>query len=172
MGIIIAGMVVITMLLVASGVMFSTFLNTSVSGAQSLKDLTQSEVRQAGSALNITSAVFNSGSSQDLSVNVDHTGSQSVARFADMDVIVEYTNPSSGSEVTRLKYNAAAVGDNEWTISATGVQPDSFNPRFWDSDETLVIDLRVEPAAKPGTSALIVVGTPWAVSDQTSVSVP
>ena len=107
-----------------------------------------------------------------MTVNVDHTGSQSVARFGDMDVIVEYTNSSNNPVLTRLKYNAAAVGNNEWTISATGVQPDSFNPRFWDSDESLVIDLRVDPAVKSGTSALIVVGTPWAVSDQTSVSAP
>ena len=55
MGIIIAGMVVITMLLVASGVMFSTFLNTSVSGAQSLKNLTQARVQHLGSAENTTS---------------------------------------------------------------------------------------------------------------------
>ena len=172
MAIILAGIVVITMLFAASGVMFSTFLDSSVSGAQSLKDLTQEEVRRAGSALNITSAVFDAGSSQDLTVNVDNSGGQSVARFGDMDVIVEYTNSSSGSEVTRLRYKDAVISNNEWTVSATGVQPDSFNPRFWDSDETLVIDMRVDPAVKSGTAASIVVGTPWAVSDQTSVTAP
>ena len=172
MGIILAGMVVITMLLASSGVMFSTFLDSSVSGAQALKDLTQEEVRRAGSTLNITSAVFDGGSSQDLTVNLDNTGSQSVARFGDMDVIVEYTNPSSGSEVTRLRYKDAAIGNNEWTVSSTGVQPDTFNPRFWDPDESLFIDMRVDPAVKSGTSASIVVGTPWAASDQTSVTAP
>ena len=172
MGIIISGLVVITMLLAASGVMFSTFLDSSVSGAQSLKDLTQVKLQRLGSSLDISSAVFDSGSAQDLTVNVNHTGSQSVARFADMDVIVEYTNTSNDPALTRLKYNAAAIGNNEWTVTATGVQPDSFNPRFWDPDESLVIDMRVDPAVKSGTSALIVVGSPWAVSDQTTVTAP
>ena len=53
MGIVISGLMVITMLLVASGLMFSTFLDTSVSGAQSLKTLTQANVNRVGSALEI-----------------------------------------------------------------------------------------------------------------------
>ena len=172
MGIIIGGVVVLTMLLVASGVMFSTFLDTSVSGAQSLKDLNRSNVQRHGSALNITSGAFDGSESKDLIVSVDNTGSQSVARFGDMDVIVKYTDSEDISVLTRLQYTDSAVGNNQWTVSVTGVQPDSFNPRFWDSDEILYIDLRVNPAVKSGTSALIVVGTPWAVADQSTVDSP
>jgi len=172
LGIIIAGLVVITMLLAASGVMFSTFLNSSVSGAQSLKDLNRANVQRHGSALNITNGAFDGSESKDLIISVDNTGSQSVARFGDMDVIVEYTDSSDKSVLTRLQYTDAAIGNNQWTVSATGVQPDSFNPRFWDSDESLYIDLRVNPAVKSGTSVLIVVGTPWAVADQSTVDAP
>ncbi len=172
MGIILAGMVVITMLLVASGVMFSAFLDTSVSGAQSLTSLTQANVQRAGSALDITSAAFSGGGSTDLTLQMDNTGSQSVVRFAEMDVIVEYTDPSDNLVLTRLGYVASDIGNNLWTLSTTGVQPDSFNPGIWDSDESIFIDLRVDPEVKAGTAALIIVGTPWATSDQTSATAP
>ena len=172
MGIIIAGLVVITMLLTASGVMFSIFLGTSVSGGQSLKELTHNNVRRAGSALNIASAIFEPGGNTDLTVQMDNTGSQSVFRFGEMDVVVEYTDSSDKSFLTRLDYVASGLGNNQWSLSSTGVTPDSFNPNIWDSDERLFIDLRVDPAVKSGTSALVVVGTQWAVSDQTSVSAP
>ena len=172
MGTIVAGLVVITMLLAASGVMFSTFLNTSVSGAQSLKNLTQANIQRAGSALNITSAAFSGGGSTDLTVQMDNTGSQSVVRFGEMDVIVEYTDSSDNAVLTHLQYNASGVGNNEWTLASTGVQPDSFNPGIWDSDESLSIDLQVDPAVKSATSALIVVGSPWAISDQSTATAP
>lgn len=172
MGIIIAGIVVIAMLLLSSSLMFSTFLNASVSGAQSLKDLTRANVARVGSALNIVSAAFEGGSNTDLTVHVTNLGSQSVVRLGEMDVIIDYTDDSDAAVLTRLKYTTAAIGDDEWTLSVTGVTPDTFNPGIWDSDESMYIDLKVDPAVKSGTSALIVVSTPWAVSDQASAAAP
>ena len=172
MGIIIAGLVVITMLLAASEVMFSTFLGTSMSGGQSLKQLTQNNVQRVGSALHIADAAFEPGGNTDVTVQMDNTGSQSVFRFDDMDIIVKYTDSLDNSILTRLDFVASGLSSNKWTLSSTGVTPDSFNPNVWDSDERLFIDLRVDPAVKSGTSALVVVGSPWAVSDQTSVVAP
>jgi hypothetical protein len=171
-GILIAGLVVITMLLVASGLMFSNFLDTSVTGSQSLKDITRVSTQRSGSALNITSGVFDGEAGKDLSVQVDNTGSQTVVRFGEMDVIVEYTDSSDNNVLTHLDYQVSGIGDNEWTVPTTGVTPDSFNPGLWDSDENLFIDMRVDPAVKSGTDALVVVATPWGISDQTSVSAP
>ncbi len=172
MAIVIAGLAVITMLLVASSVMFSTFLNGSISGAQSLKLLTQVNVKRAGSAMSLSSGGFLEGGTTDLSVNADNTGSQPVPRFGEMDVIVEYTDGSNNAVLTRLTYVSSGMGNNQWTLSTTGVTPDVFNPGIWDSDERLYIDMRVDPAVKSGTSALVVVGTPWAMADQTSVAAP
>ncbi|GEM_PF-1974788 len=172
MGILIAGLVVITMLLVASGVMFSSFLETSVTGAQSLKEITQVSTERSGSALDITSGVFDGAAGKDLSVVVDNTGSQTVVQFGEMDVIVEYTDSSDNAVLTFLDYEALGIGNNKWTVPTTGVTPDTFNPGLWDSDENLFIDMRVDPAVKSGTAALVVVATPWGVSDQTSVSAP
>ena len=172
MGIVIAGLAVITTLLVASSVMFSTFLNGSISGAQSLKKLTQANVRRVGSSMSLNGGSFYAGGTTDLSVNADNTGSQLVARFGEMDVIVEYIDADNNSVLTRLRYVSSDIGNNQWTLSTTGVTPDVFNPGIWDSDEKLFIDLRVAPAVKSGTSALVVLGTPWAVADQTTVAVP
>ncbi len=172
MGIIIAGLVVITMLLFSSSLMFSTFLDASVSGAQSMKDLTQSNVARVGSALNIVNAAFDDGSNTELTILLANTGSQPVVRLGEMDVIIDYTNDSDISVLTRLKYTTAVIGSGEWTLSVTGVTPDTFNPGIWDSDESMCIDLKVDPAVKSGTSALIVVSTPWAVSDQASADAP
>ena len=172
MGIIIAGLVVITMLLAASEVMFSTFLGTSISGGRSLKELTQNNVQRVGSALQIASAIFEPGGTTDLTLQMDNTGSQSVFRFGEMDVIVKYTDPEDKSVLTRLDYVASGLDSNKWTLSSTGVTPDSFNPNAWDSDERVFFDLRVDPAVKSGTSAIVVIGSPWAVSDQTSVAAP
>ena len=172
MGIVIAGFAVITMLLVASSMMFSTFLNGSISGAQSLKILTQYNVKRTGSAISLNGGSFYTSGTTGLSVNADNTGSQLVARFAEMDVIVKYTDESDNSVLTRLRYVASGIGNNQWTLSTTGVTPDVFNPGIWDSDEKLFIDLRVVPAVTSGTSVLVVVGTPWAVADQTSVLAP
>jgi hypothetical protein len=85
---------------------------------------------------------------------------------------VSYTDPTDNPVLTRLQYVASGLSNNEWTLSSTGVTPDSFNPNVWDSDERLFIDLRVDPAVKTGSSTLVVVGTPWAVSDQKSVAAP
>ena len=172
MGIIIAGMVVVAMLLAASGVMFSTFLDTSVSGGQSLKKLTQDNIQRVGSALKIISLTFEQGGNTDLTGELDNTGSQSVFRFGEMDVVVKYTDSDDKSVLTHLLYVESGIGNNQWTLASTGVTPDSFNPNAWDSDESLFVDLRVDPAVKSGTAAVVVVGTPWAVSDQTSVNAP
>jgi len=172
LGIIISGLVVITMLLLASGVMFSTFLNTSVTGAQSLKNLTQSNIQRVGSSLAITSGGFDLGSNTELTVVMDNSGSQPVVRLNEMDVIIDYTDSVDNSVLTRLAYTSAALGNNEWTLGVTGVTPDTFNPGMWDSDETMYIDMKLDPAVKSGTSAVVVVGSPWAVTDQTSLAAP
>jgi hypothetical protein len=101
---------------------------------------------------------------------VDNTGSQSVANFSQMDVIVQYTDSSDNLVRRYLPFNAAGVGDNQWTNPVAGVTPDTLNPRMWDPDETFTINLRVAPEVKAGTSVVVVVATPRAASDQTLVS--
>lgn len=169
MGNVLAGALVITTFLGASALMFSAFLAGSVTQAQSLKDLTRSSQGLVSGALNITYAAVDPQGGGYVWVHADNMGSRSVANFGQIDVIMQYTDTSDNLRLTYLDYNASGAGANQWTVSATGVQPDDFNPRIWDSDETLRLDLQVVPAIKSGTPALVVVGTPWGVSDQNSV---
>ena len=172
MGIVVAGILVITTFIVASSLMFGSILNGSVEQTQALKDLGVINKRLAGSALNITSAAVDTPGGADVTVVVDNTGSESVFDFADMDVIIRYTDVSDNSTLTYLNFNSITAGANEWTVPVTGVQPDSFNPKVWDSDEVLTINIKVDPLIKAGTSAHVVVGTPQGVADQSDLTNP
>ena len=169
----IPGLLIIASFLVASMIMFGTFLFISTTQSESLKDLGKVSRERAGSVISISSASINSStpdSSTDITVSVDNTGSQSVADFNQMDVIVQYTDSSDNLVRRSLGYNDSGIGNNQWTQGVPGVTPDILNPGMWDSDETFTMDLRVAPDVKSGTSAVIVVGTPQGASDQTSVS--
>ncbi len=171
MSALIAGVLVIATFLLASVLMFGTFLTSSSTQAQSLKDLGRINSKRVGSAISITSGtVASTGSGTNMTILVDNTGSQSVGNLGQMDVIVQYTDSDDAQVGKYLTYLSSGLGDNQWTNPVTGITPDTFNPRMWDPDETLTINLRVVPAVKAGTSALVVVNTPWATGDQTSVS--
>lgn len=172
MGILIAGILIITTFIVASSLMFGTILNGSLKQTQSLKELAVINKQLAGSALNITSAVVDTPGGGDVTVVVGNTGSESVFDFTDMDVVIRYTDVSDTTRITYLRFNSVAAGVNEWTVPATGVQPDSFNPNVWDSDEVLTIDIQVDPLIKSGTPANVVVGTPQGVADQSDLTNP
>ena len=172
MATVIAGMVVIATFLLTSVLMFGTFLSTSVSQGESLKVLTDVSSKRLGSGLTITNASVVTPGGPDVAVQVDNSGSQSVVRFGELDVIPKYTDTANNAAFKYLAYTTGALGNNQWTIATTGVQPDSFNPGMWDPGESLPIDLRVSPAIKTGAAAEVVVGTPWGVNDNSSVVNP
>ncbi|PKB79128.1 MAG: hypothetical protein BZY88_14970 [SAR202 cluster bacterium Io17-Chloro-G9] len=161
MSVIVPGILTITVFLLASGLMFGTFLTASATQGESLKDLTVTNTSRVGNSLNITSAAVDTAGSGDLTVAVNNTGSQSTAVFSRMDVILEYTDTSDNAVVTYLEYSSAALGNNQWTVRSDGISPDTFNPKMWDSDEVMTIDILVAPAVKAGTAALVAVATPW-----------
>ena len=171
MATVLAGMVVIATFLLTSFLLFGTFLSTSVSQGESLKVLTDISSKRLGSALTITSASVVTPGGADVALQVNNSGSQSVVRFGELDVILKYTDTANNAALRYLPYTSGALS-NKWTIATTGVQPDSFNPGMWDPGESLPIDLRVSPAIKAGTAAEVVVGTPWGVNDNSSVVNP
>lgn len=172
MSIIAPGIMVITVFLLASALMFGTFLTASATQGDSLKDLATVNAAQAGDQLSITSAVVDVPGSGDLTVTVVNTGSRSTPDFSRMDVILEYTDTSNNAVVTYIEYSTSAPGNNEWTIPESGITPDSFNPKMWDPDEVITIDILVSPAVKSNTAALVAVVTPWGISDTSAVANP
>ena len=87
MGTILGGFIVISSFLVASALMFNSFLVGSLAQSQSMKDMTRTNSSREGSGLNITGAAVYTAGGSDVWVHVDHTGSQTVADFSEMDVI-------------------------------------------------------------------------------------
>ena len=172
MSIIAPAIMVIALLLLASGLMFGAFLTASTNQGDSLKDLATVNAAQVGDQLDITSAVVDTPGTGDLTVTVDNTGSRSTQDFSRMDVILEYTDTSDNAVVKYLDHTTAAPGNNEWTVPGSGISPDSFNPNMWDPDEVLTIDILVSPAVKANTAALVAVVTPWGISDTTQVTNP
>jgi hypothetical protein len=173
MSALIPGLLIITTFLVASVIMFSTFLSISTTQSDSLKELGQVNRERAGSLINISSAGVTGsspGMSTDMTLEVDNIGSRSVADFERMDVIVQYTDSSDSPVHRYLTYNPGGLGNDQWTIPEGGITPDTFNPGMWDPGETLTIDLRVSPDVKSGTQAVIAVATPAAAATQTTVS--
>ena len=172
MSIIAPGIMVIAVFLLASALMFGTFLTASATQGDSLKDLATVNAAQAGDQLNITSAVVDTPDSGDLTVTVDNTGSRSTPDFSRMDVILEYTDTDNKAVVIHLDYSTSAPGNNEWTIPESGIAPDSFNPKMWDPDEVITIDILVSPAVKSDTPVLVAVVTPWGISDTSTATNP
>ncbi len=172
MSVIAPGIMVITVFLLASALMFGTFLTASATQGDSLKDLATVNIAQAGDQLDITNAVVDNPDTGDLTVTVNNTGSRSTPDFSRMDVILEYIDDSSNSVVTYLVYSTSAPGNNEWTVPGSGIAPDSFNPNMWDPDEVLTIDILVSPVVKSNTAATVAVVTPWGISDTSPVTNP
>ncbi len=163
---------VITVCLLASALMFGTFLTASATQGDSLKDLATVNTARAGDQLSITSAVVDTPESGDLTVTVNNTGSRSTPDFSRMDVILEYTDTSNKAVVIYLDHSTSAPGNNEWTVPESGITPDSFNPKMWDPGEVITIDMLVSPAVKSNTAALVAVVTPWGISDTSAVTNP
>jgi len=174
MSIVISGVLIISSFLLASVLMFGSFLTTSSTQAESIRNLGRLNQQKAGSEIRITSGTVTAsvtGSGTDMTLLIDNTGSQSVQSFEEMDVIVQYTDITDTTVLKYLTYNDGGAGENQWTNPATGgITPDTYNPRMWDPDETMTIELRVLPLVKQGTLALVVVSTPKAAGDQTLVS--
>lgn len=172
MSIIVPGIMVITVFLLASALMFGTFLTASATQADSLKDLATFNTARAGDQLNITSALVDTPDTGDLTVTVNNTGSRSTPDFSLMDVILEYTDTDDNKVVAYLDHSTAAPANNQWTIPDAGISPDSFNPKMWDPDEVITIDILVSPAVKSNTAALVAVATPRGISDTSAVTNP
>ena len=169
----IPGILIIATFLAASAIMFGTFLSTSTTQSESLRELGRIKREQAGSFIFISDASITlsvAGVSTDMTLLVDNEGSQPVANFSRMDVIVQYTDSSDNAVGQYLSYNPVSVGNNQWTIPSGGIDPDVLNPGMWDPDETLTVELRIALDMKVDTQAVVTIATPRGASAQTTVS--
>ncbi len=153
------------------GILFSAVLGTTSAQGSSLTEAADMRIGQVTGALSIGStSAIDSGNGTNITVTGDNTGAMSYGNFSQVDVLTKYTDTTGDQVAKRLAYVCKQLcgdpgdpGDNQWTI--TGINPDSYNPKMWDPDETLTIVLRVAPKVKTGTSGTAAVGAPGGVSD-------
>ena len=170
----ISGILVVSVLLLSSLVIFSGVLDTGISQGTAIGDAADLQLEQLGSLASIASATAqDNGGGTDVTVEVDNKGSISVGKFSQMDVLAKYTTQSNNPVITRLTYVTGTPGIYQWSLCSgdplvCSISPDVLNPNMWDPDERATITLRLEPKVKTGSSGTVVVVMPAGVSDSTT----
>ena len=163
------GFIIITLLLVAL-LTFGTFLGTSTTQGESLREAAKVRAEQATGSISIKSLSTSDLPSATLVTGVvENPGAVSYGDFSDLDLMVSYTS-TGGKVAKRLDHvclqlcgSTGDPGDNQWSI--TNISPDSYNPKMWDPDETVDISLSLVPKVQTGTSATLVLGVSGGVTD-------
>lgn len=97
-------------------------------------------------------------------VDISNPGKTSMTDFSKMDVIADYPDGGGTMYSRRLDYVTEAVGDNEWALNS--ITPDTRDPNTWNPNETVVIDIKVNPSISTTISGTVVVATPFGVTDR------
>ena len=156
MGTALSGFFVLSILFTATMVFFRINLLGSELVRDSIQEATQLEEERAGARISVASTTGVIGTNT-LRATVDNEGDTSVADFAKMDVVVQFTGalqaPQSYAYTTA---NPPGVG--QWTdTSITGL----FEADVWNPGETLSIEVTL--SGTPCDTGLVTIGTPKGV---------
>lgn len=162
----IGGGLVFSLLLVIVVLLQTTFFDASASQAAAIGQAWDAQYQGLHEEISITSiSASDSGNGTDVTAQVVNTGEEGIARFNEMDVLVDYIEPQGGGTrvVARLTYVSGSPGDQQWTVE--GMTPDILHPGMWDPDETATITLRLVPPVKSSTYATVAIVLPRGASD-------
>ena len=86
-------------------------------------------------------------------------------KFQRWDVIIQYTGADNNYYIKRLRYTGGAMGDNQWTetgifLDAPTSDPEIFEPGILNPEEDVVLQIKLNPAVKVGSTNLVGVVTP------------
>ena len=171
MGTVISGAMIVGALLTVSLLIFSTFLTSSATQATSVQYASDAVIQQTNGVISITSTgAADTGDGTSITGDISNTGSISYSTFSELDVLVRYTDSTGDQVAKRLQYvckdlcgDSTDLGSNKWTVSS--ISPDGYNPKMWDPDEKVVLELKADPTVKSGTSGILVVVVPGGVLD-------
>ena len=109
-----------------------------------------------------TSMSIGSASAADLDCNtftgtIANNGDTSVADFSEMDVLVDYTDPTDAKVSGNLLYGT------DWSVAS--ISPDTGDPNIWDPGETATLSFSLSPALKSDKSGVVSVGMPGGETD-------
>jgi archaellum component FlaF (FlaF/FlaG flagellin family) len=140
--------------LFVTGALFS--MDTMSNSLQEINEIDNERLKTEIDLGSISVTSSNPGPKSDITVHINNTGSTKIvnSNFKHMDVFIHYYPTGLGDQAIhrRLPYNASAafsadsdaLGNNEWTV--VRITPDLINPRVFDPDEDMEIQIRVYPA--------------------------
>ena len=119
------------------------------------------EIRRTDLAL-VSVSVQGSGTLVDITLG--NQGEVALHDFRWWDVIVKYRGSDDNYYIKWLPYTSGAPGDNQWTktgiyLTATS-DPEVFEPGIFNPEEEMVLQIKLNPAVKVGSTNLIEVVTP------------
>ena len=102
-----------------------------------------------------TAIAINSPSSEQIDctnymTEVENSGEITISDFSEMDVFVEYADPTDTKVAIRLQYVSASPSANQWTISS--ISPHTRDPNEWNGGEKATIDFVLDPVMKDKSS--------------------
>ena len=158
MGNTIAASVVTTVFLLTTLIVFLFLVSAYTNRSIDASEISSRHLSRVKSGIQFNSTAQSKAGLCDVyTINVGNTGEILVEDFADIDLIVEYTDTGSSAVVDRLTHTT------EWSVSS--ITPDTRDPSEWNPGETATLSFTLSPTAKDATSGLVTLVTPLGISD-------
>lgn len=137
-------------IVVSNGILTST--DTTAIGVEGIS-VRDGEIMRTGLAVLDVTTLW----TDRVRVRLENSGGVKLASFDKWDVIIEYYDDSGAFYTTWLPYVAGVPGDNEWQkvgiyLDSGDKTPEVFEPNILNPGEEMVLDARLSPLPKAGTS--------------------
>ncbi len=103
-----------------------------------------------------------------ITLELRNDGQTPVADFARMDVLVQYFSESGAHYVNWVPFTSGPLQSNTWAVES--ILDDYVNPGVLDPEETLQIQVRINPPMGTGTNGWIIVSTENGVTVSAAVT--
>jgi len=139
-GSIIAAIVVVAAILIASNVAITGGFYVANTLTSSMKEVQDTKNEQLKTEIMISNITANKTR---IDVTLRNTGHERIREYSQMDLIVHYHSINGGDvRIVWLPYTNKTPDDDEWTV--TGISPDLINPDIFDPDEEMTIRIEVD----------------------------
>lgn len=146
-GTVIAGIYLVGILFVSFYAFADSVNRMSTTSWQSVEQALKVKMQEVGSALYVANITVSSDRTR-VYVNLTNTGDVTIPRsqFADMDVLITYTNEAGVTQTYWCYYNSPDTNRDRWTLNSTitpNPSPSVVNPLDWDPSKTLAITIQL-----------------------------
>ena len=138
-GSIIAAIVAVAAILIASNVFITGELLMTDMLTSSIKEMQDTKNEQLKTEIEISNITANGTR---IDVTLCNTGHERIREYSQMDLIVHYHPADGNMRVVWLPYTNGTPGDDEWTV--TERSPDMINPGILDPDENMTIRIMAD----------------------------